>query len=73
MSKFTVGIEEHYVRFFEVEAKDDVEAEKIATEKYCNGEFKVLDTDGEANDIPEPSCKLMSVDDGEWKEVYEAY
>lgn len=56
--KITVIIEEHIGQEFEVEAKDIVEAIKIAKQKYCDGEF-VVDA------FNAPTAVLVMADDGE--------
>ena len=62
--KFTVYIEEHISRAFEVEAEDIGEAMEIADDKYYSGEF-VLDN-------PNVTAKLMMAENDyevtEWEE-----
>lgn len=51
MTKYIVNIEQPLINSFEVEAKDEEEAEEIAREKYDNGKFvltiKNLGTDAQ--------------------------
>ena len=58
MSKFKIIIEEHISQEFEVEASSIEEAEKIAQQKYCDGEFVV-------DNCNAPTATLMYVEDKE--------
>lgn len=63
MGKFTIIIEEHISKAFEVEADDIGEAMEIAEEKYKNGEFVV--------EPSTPTARLMMAEDNENNECTE--
>ena len=66
MKKFIVTIEEKVSEEFEVLAEDNEEAEKIAAEKYRNGEFVL-----EPGNLVAKQMEIHNVTDDKWTDWIE--